>query len=354
MDKESVKNKKIGIYYDVSSAWIGGKYYLDSILNVLKENDGNEIVYLKRSFLSKVVGKIFGKTSSFYGSFFKAKSKKLKLDVVFPAMENCYHGKKEIYWVPDFQENYFPEFFSMNDIYSRLVRYAYIAYSNSILVLSSESAKADFKRLFPKHTCEVKVLSFVSSLVNKDLSYDGDVLQKFDINEPYFICSNQFWKHKNHEVVIKAVEDLKNQGKKVLVLFTGKEEDFRNPDYPASLKKMVEEKGLSDQIKFLGFISRADQIELMKKAIAIVQPSLFEGWNTTIEDAKVLNKCVIASALPVHKEQLLDKGVYFDVDDYKTLATAMDTLKNEAVRNIDYNYQAAVITYKEIIQSLFN
>ena len=33
-----------------------------------------------------------------------------------------------------------------------------------------------------------------------------------------------------------------------------------------------------------------DQLRLMKESLGVIQPSLFEGWSTVIEDAKALNK----------------------------------------------------------------
>ena len=58
--------------------------------------------------------------------------------------------------------------------------------------------------------------------------------------------------------------------------------------------------------------ARAEQLLLMKYAQAVIQPSLFEGWSTVIEDAISLQVPVIASNLPVNIEQLGDRGVYFD------------------------------------------
>ncbi|MCK5840202.1 MAG: glycosyltransferase, partial [Bacteroidales bacterium] len=74
-----------------------------------------------------------------------------------------------------------------------------------------------------------------------------------------------------------------------------------------------------------GLIPRGDQLLLMKYAKAIVQPSLFEGWSTVIEDAKSLQVPVIASNLPVNIEQLQEKGTYFEPHDYSTLAKILDS-----------------------------
>ena len=58
----------------------------------------------------------------------------------------------------------------------------------------------------------------------------------------------------------------------------------------------------------------------MKHAKAVLQPSMFEGWNTTIEDAKSQQLHIIASGIAVHKEQLGDRGYYFDPENEYELA----------------------------------
>jgi glycosyltransferase involved in cell wall biosynthesis len=62
----------------------------------------------------------------------------------------------------------------------------------------------------------------------------------------------------------------------------------------------------------------------MKYAKAIIQPSLFEGWSTVIEDAKSLQVPVIASNLDVNIEQLEEKGTYFEPHDERALATILE------------------------------
>jgi len=55
----------------------------------------------------------------------------------------------------------------------------------------------------------------------------------------------------------------------------------------------------------------------------VIQPSLFEGWSTVIEDARALGRPVIASDIPVHREQLGDTARYFIPRDPASLAEAV-------------------------------
>jgi hypothetical protein len=69
---------------------------------------------------------------------------------------------------------------------------------------------------------------------------------------------------------------------------------------------------LHDNIRILGYMDRVEQLCIMKHSIAIIQPSLFEGWSTVVEDAKALNKYVLLSNLDVHREQISINASFFD------------------------------------------
>jgi hypothetical protein len=59
---------------------------------------------------------------------------------------------------------------------------------------------------------------------------------------------------------------------------------------------------------------------------AIIQPSKFEGWSTVIEDAKALNKFVLASNIPVHSEQIKKNVDFFDTENEQQLADKIISL----------------------------
>jgi hypothetical protein len=50
----------------------------------------------------------------------------------------------------------------------------------------------------------------------------------------------------------------------------------------------------------------------MKNSLAIIQPSLFEGWSTVVEDAKALNKWILLSDIAVHREQIKENVDFFN------------------------------------------
>ena len=69
---------------------------------------------------------------------------------------------------------------------------------------------------------------------------------------------------------------------------------------------------IKSRTKVLGFMNRMDQLAIMKNAKFIIQPSLFEGWGTVVEDAKVLDKLILLSDIPVHHEQMNENCILFN------------------------------------------
>ena len=69
----------------------------------------------------------------------------------------------------------------------------------------------------------------------------------------------------------------------------------------------------------------------MKYSIAVINPSLFEGWSTSVEESKIHDKQIILSSIPVHIEQSPERGYYFEAFNYIQLANILCEL------NVSYN-----------------
>ena len=71
---------------------------------------------------------------------------------------------------------------------------------------------------------------------------------------------------------------------------------------------------------FLGLVPIPDLFQLMRRSLAVVQPSLFEGWSTIVEEVKSLGCPILLSDLAVHREQQPEQAVYFDSTDVDSMA----------------------------------
>ena len=104
---------------------------------------------------------------------------------------------------------------------------------------------------------------------------------------------------------------------------TGPREDYRHAGLYDALVKHVDKHGLGDRFFHLGLVSFPELISLMHHSVAMINPSRFEGWSSTVEEAKSLGKRVLVSDLAVHREQDAPRARYFGVDDAKGLAHQM-------------------------------
>ncbi len=107
---------------------------------------------------------------------------------------------------------------------------------------------------------------------------------------------------------------------------TGKTSDHRQPEDFSNLMATVQTYGLSDCSRVLGVIPYNDLIALMRNSLAVINPSLFEGWSSSVEEAKSLGKRVILSDIPIHREQDPAAGIFFKPHDAEWLAEVMERI----------------------------
>ncbi|MGH2806402.1 MAG: glycosyltransferase [Actinomycetota bacterium] len=277
-----------------------------------------EVALKARRFTRRVVQPTIGKplSAAFRG-----------LDVTYPGFGRPIPGTPQMQWIPDFQHIHLPQFFSPEEKASRDRRFADVAGSKGVVILSSQSALSDFARLYPSASAMPRVWSFCTTLTDAEEG-GRDPHQAFDLPDFYLYVPNQFWAHKGHSTLFEALASLRKVGKTPTVVCTGTMSDPRDVDHVPRLISLIEREGLANQVKFLGVVSRADQIQILRHAAAVIQPSTFEGWSTVVEDAKAVGRPVILSDIPVHREQA-PEGILFEVGSSRSLASVLgDALEN--------------------------
>lgn len=247
------------------------------------------------------------------------------LDLFFPIPPCDNAGLPYVFWLPDFQYLRRPDLLSkeMRDWMEAYFR-THVAAAAQI-ILSSEDARSDFAIVFPERIGSTHVVRFCSVPDEQWWALEPtDVARKYRLPDRFLIVCNQFTRHKNHLLLMEALKLLREGGLgDVHIVCTGSAFDHRGEDYVGLVRRYVEEQSLQEQVHILGLIPRAEQIALVRRAAAVVQPSLFEGWSTIIEDAKTLGKPVFASDLPVHAEQLGSRAALLPQDDPQEWATAI-------------------------------
>lgn len=230
-------------------------------------------------------------------------------------------------WIADLQHRRLPELCSAAE---SAVRDAVIERWRRecvALIFSSQSARRDFEKFYGAADTPVFVIPFVPLTTPVTPEAASRVIAHYKLPQRYFYLPNQFWAHKNHRLVIEAARLLQKRGSPVNVVFTGEAQEYRNPHHYADLVELAAP--ISDFTWFLGVVPYADVLALMEGALAVINPSRFEGWSTTVEESRNLGKSILLSDIDVHREQAPPRAVYFDPDQAEDLAHKMHVAWNE-------------------------
>jgi len=351
------------------AGWTGGSHYLKNLLQTLHEAsvDSMETILFSSSKRTSEVEplmpylseKVLNESFTVWSTAWFARQiarKVLDRDIVVERlMRQCdidavFHaglfGTRFsipcVNWIADFQHLHMPEMFSNRELKVRDRLFIDLARMCRRLVVSSESVRKDFESFAPAYRDRVDVLPFVAHI--RESVFDSDPLEQlksYKIPGKFFHLPNQFWKHKNHVVVLEALKLLSEKKSDIFVVCTGNEKDHRNPGYFESLKDFIVKNGLQERIALLGLVPLDHLYALMRQSIALVNPSLFEGWSTTVEEARSLGKRILLSDIPVHREQAPPGGTYFSAPDPEDLVEKMMKVWNETDAGPDLDMERA-------------
>ncbi|MGY2937415.1 glycosyltransferase involved in cell wall biosynthesis [Bradyrhizobium sp. GM6.1] len=229
-----------------------------------------------------------------------------------------------IAWFPDFQHRLLPHLFSKSAYWRRDLGFRVQIASGRHIMLSSASALGDLRRFYPGLQNSVSVVRFATEPPpNLLLTNPSDVIARYGLPSRYFYLPNQFWRHKNHQLVIDALHLLKRRGHDIVVAASGSTEDFREPVFFEKTMSEVTARGLEANFRHLGMIPMAHVYGLLRTSMALINPSRCEGWSTTVEEAKSFGVPMILSDIDVHREQTEGGARYFSVHHAEALADHM-------------------------------
>ena len=340
---------RLGLILNFNANWMGGIIYILNLiktLDFLLDKEKPEIILFYspglKSYIEQIKYPYFSIIEWHFPSLYKGYMQSLilgrnvfiskilqnfKLDGLYPVQDFPLKTKTDtmlVSWYADLQHKHYPEFFSRRKIIEREIRIRFMLRNCNQLVASSTTVKNDFSFYYRlRNTLDVHVFRFSSVIGDLDDHNLPALLQKHNLPSDYYLISNQFHKHKNHIVVLQALELIKGNEHPVHIAMTGLFPDILKSPYLKELHELISQQQLETNVTFLGVIPRNEQLLLMKNARAVIQPSLFEGWSTVIEDAKSLQVPVIASDIQVNIEQLGDTGIYFNPHSPSELASIL-------------------------------
>ena len=159
---------------------------------------------------------------------------------------------------------------------------------------------------------------------NEKITKQMDIKKKYDLKNDYLFYPAQFWAHKNHIYILKALKILKSKKNIILnVIFSGS--DRGNLSY---IKDMTKKFNLENQVRFAGFVSSEEVNFLYSQALALVMPTYFGPTNMPPLEAFKFKVPVLYSNIKGLREQVEDAALLLDLNDPNSLVENLEKLLN--------------------------
>ena len=174
----------------------------------------------------------------------------------------------------------------------------------------------------------IHVLPFSPAVRISDIADVPDVAsirKKYQLDCEYVFYPAQFWAHKNHVYILRALKRIETErGKRIGAIFSGADKGNR-----AYVIETANTLGLSDRVRFAGFVRDAEITELYRSSLALVMPTYFGPTNLPPLEAFSLGVPVIYSDRPGLRDQVGDAALLVDLNDPGALAAAIVRIQED-------------------------
>jgi len=253
----------------------------------------------------------------------------LGVDVIGPTGQDLGTGRRRPWfaYLPDFQHQHLPSFFTQRERQQRDSHFRALLENSAGVFVNSGTVVADIERFYGGAARKARVLRLPQ--VYPDLAAALDdravaVRARYGLARPFLLSCSQRWLHKQHEVLVAAFAEhrARHPDSALQLVFTGERSDYRDPTYADAVDALVAQLGVSEHVRHIGLVPRADQLQLIRSARALLQASLFEGGpgaSGTLE-AALLGVPVVASDIAANRELQFGQFRFFEAGNAKSLA----------------------------------
>ena len=222
------------------------------------------------------------------------------------------------------QSMQFPEvannrlFEKRENLYSKSLKKAYK------IVVDSNFNKELVSNKYNLEISRVEVLKYLPNIRVIKSDENIDVKNKYNLKNDYIFYPAQFWAHKNHIYILKAIKILRDKKNiDVDVIFSGS--DKGNLSYLMKFAKAIK---VDDLIHYIGFVPNEEIPSLYKQSLALVMPTYLGPTNIPPLEAFAYQTPVCYSDMPSFREQVGDAAFFMDLKNPNSLAEILDLLKN--------------------------
>jgi glycosyltransferase involved in cell wall biosynthesis len=201
----------------------------------------------------------------------------------------------------------------------------------AIVTVGSQEAKEQLSHFYGVALDNVYVLPFPTPkpAIEAGQQQGGvggsEIRAKYGIQGDFLFYPAQFWPHKNHVNLLRAVRVVREQhGIPISLVLSGA--DQGNLSY---VRKVTSDLGLDGAVNFLGFIPYADVIALYRSATALSYVSFFGPENLPPLEALALGCPVLLADIPGVRTLFGDAPIFVDPRSEHSIARGVQALYDD-------------------------
>ena len=217
----------------------------------------------------------------------------------------------------------FPEYFSWRDrvLFSTLLPSS-LRRAAAILTLSSHS-RDELRHFYPRLRTPIHVVPAAPSQTFRPLAADAAVaaVARHGVRGPFLLAVGSVQPRKNLTRLVQAFAGVHRRHPDLHLVIVGPS------GYRASaLRETIDSHDLADTVRLLGYMADEDLVALYNAAVALVYPSVYEGFGLPVVEAMACGRPVIAANTSSLPEVAGNAALLVDPFDVAALGAAMERL----------------------------
>jgi glycosyltransferase involved in cell wall biosynthesis len=235
-----------------------------------------------------------------------------------PTMDVPLCNRRYLFCMADIAHVYYPHFREIRrrgGLRMRAVLFGYGARNAWRVMLESTELRREMARHYQMDPAKGVV---VYQVLPRLFSASEMPIGEPTITGRYLFYPAQLWEHKNHCNLLRALALLLKEFPDLQLVLCG----TRYPGWE-EIFALADELGISDKIKYLGYVPDADMPQLYRNAAALVMPTYFGPTNIPTLEAFAFDCPAVISGLPGVEEQVKDAALRFDPDSPKDMAAKL-------------------------------
>lgn len=239
-------------------------------------------------------------------------------------------GLPSVVTIPDLQHEEFPEFFTAEILAWRREHYLRSAQAADHILTLSEYSKRHIVEHLSVGSGRVTAIHLDAAAVFSgggadETPHPEAIRAKHKLPERFFYYPANTWPHKNHQVLFEAMAGYRDEiGDCPHLVLTGAEVESEG-----DWRRQVSELGLDERVRHLGFVPEEDLPGLYASSLALVIPSLFEGFGIPVVEAMRCGCPVLSSSATSLPEVGGDAVLYFEPGEPRGLVRKMLALTGD-------------------------